>query len=90
MLAGLFQVAPRLTVVAALGLITGAIYSLVMLQRSFQGPADATRQLPDYGVRELSTMLLMVALLIWLGVNPQPVLELAQPTVDSLLGGYTR
>lgn len=89
-LVGLFQVAPRLTVVAALGLITGAIYSLVMLQRSFQGPADDTRQLPDYGARELTTMLLMVALLVWLGVNPQPVLELAQPTVDSLLGSYPR
>ncbi len=86
-LVGLFQVAPRLTVVAALGLVTGAIYSLVMLQRSFQGPPVEGRQLPDYNPRELSTMLLMVVLLVWLGVNPQPVLELAQPTVDSLLGG---
>jgi NADH:ubiquinone oxidoreductase subunit 4 (subunit M) len=42
---------------------------------------------PDYGRRELATMLLMVALLIWLGVNPQPLLELTQPAVDSLLPG---
>jgi NADH-quinone oxidoreductase subunit M len=89
-LLGLFQVNPGLTVIAALGLITGAIYSLILMQRSFQGPSDSTRKLHDYGGRELSTMLVMVALLIWLGVNPQPVLELAQPTVDSLLEGLSR
>jgi NADH-quinone oxidoreductase subunit M len=89
-LLGLFQAAPVLTVIAALGLVTGAIYSLILIQRSFQGPPDSGRQLSDYGSRELSTMLVMIALLVWLGVNPQPVLELAQPTVDSLLGGLSR
>jgi len=86
-LLGLFQVAPRMAVIAAVGLVTGAVYSLIMLQRSFQGPGDPERTVPDYGRRELATMLLMVALLIWLGVNPQPLLELTQPTVDSLLPG---
>ncbi len=86
-LLGLFQVAPRLTVIAAVGLVTGAVYSLIMLQRSFQGPADLERSLPDYGRREIATMLLMVVLLISLGVFPQPLLELTQPTVDSLLQG---
>ena len=86
-LLGLFQVAPMITVLAALGLITGAIYSLMLMQRSFQGPQDSTRALKDYGGRELSTMLFMVVLLVWLGVNPQAVLDLAQPTVDSLLAG---
>ena len=84
-LLGLFQAAPLMAVIAALGLVTGAVYSLIMLQRSFQGPGDASRQLPDYGNRELITMLVMVALLVWLGIHPQPLLELAQPTVDSLL-----
>ncbi len=88
-LLGLFQVAPRMAVIAAVGLVTGAVYSLIMLQRSFQGPGDPERAVPDYGRRELATMLLMVALLIWLGVNPQPLLELTQPTVDSLLPGAT-
>ncbi len=71
--------------VAALGLVTGAIYSLIMLQRSFQGPGDPERAVPDYGSREMATMLLMIALLIWLGVYPQALLDLTQPTVDSLL-----
>ncbi len=84
-LLGLFQVAPRVAVVAALGLVTGAIYSLIMLQRSFQGPGDPERAVPDYGGREMATMLLMIALLIWLGVYPQALLDLTQPTVDSLL-----
>ena len=88
-LLGLFQTDPVMTAIAALGLITGAIYSLILIQRSFQGPRpDSTggSTLADYSARELSTMLALVVLLIWLGVNPQPVLELAQPTVTSLLG----
>ena len=44
-LLGLFQVDRWLTVIAALGLITGAAYSLLLMQRSFQGEPDETRQL---------------------------------------------
>lgn len=91
-LVGLFQVAPMVAAIAALGLVTGAIYSLMLVQRSFQGPrrshdgaAGGRATPPDYGTRELTTMFAIVVLLVWLGVNPQPVLELAQPTVNSLL-----
>ncbi len=85
-LLGLFQVAPVMTAIAALGLITGAIYALMLVQKSFQGAPVERPSLPDYGTRELSTMLAMVVLLVWLGVNPQPVLELAQPVVTGLIG----
>ena len=89
-LLGLFQVAPWLTAAAALGLITGAAYSLILMQRSFQGPTDSSRNLRDYDAREIFTMMVMIGLLVWLGVNPQPVLELANPTVQSLLEGVSR
>ncbi|MEP5763791.1 MAG: NADH-quinone oxidoreductase subunit M [Halieaceae bacterium] len=85
-LVGLFQVSPVLTAVAALGLITAAIYSLSMMQRAFQGVPDLQRNLADYGRREMAAMLVMVAALVWLGVYPQPLLDMAQPVVTSLLG----
>jgi len=86
-LVGLFQVSPLFTAIAALGLITAAVYSLAMMQRAFQGRPDEQRQLTDFGLREMSAMAVMILVLVWLGIYPQPVLEMAQPVVDSLLNG---
>jgi NADH-quinone oxidoreductase subunit M len=84
-LLGLFQVDPWITVIAALGLITGAAYSLILMQKSFQGTPDPSRTVSDYGFREMSTMTVMIVALIVLGVFPQPVLDIAQPVLQSLL-----
>jgi len=84
----LFQVDPWLTAVAALGLITGAAYSLILMQRAFQGepnPTLADQGLIDFGPREMLTMAVMMLALIGLGIFPQPVLDIAQPVLQSLL-----
>ena len=83
-LVGLFQVSPMFTLIAALGLITAAVYSLAMMQRTFQGKPDEQRQLEDFGGREMAAMATMIVALVWLGLHPQPVLDLAQPVLDSL------
>ena len=85
-LLGLFQVDRWLAVIAALGLITGAAYSLLLMQRSFQGEPQQRPALKDFGVREMLTMGVMVVALVWLGLYPQPVLDIADPVVSSLLG----
>ena len=87
-LLGLFQVDPWLTAVAALGLITGAAYSLILMQRAFQGepnPKLADQGLMDFGRREMLTMAVMMLALIGLGIYPQPILDIAQPVLQSLL-----
>ncbi len=87
-LLGLFQVNPWLTVLASMGLITGAIYSLMLMQRSFQGepnPQLETKTLTDFGSRELFTMAVMIIALVVLGIYPQPVLDIAQMTIGSTL-----
>jgi NADH-quinone oxidoreductase subunit M len=83
-LLGLFAVQPWLTAVAALGLITAAVYSLWMMQKAFQGTPDKQQVMHDFGTREMATMFAMVAALVWLGVYPQPVLDLVQPVLDGL------
>jgi NADH-quinone oxidoreductase subunit M len=85
-LLGLFAVQPWLTAIAALGLITAAIYSLWMIQQAFQGSPDEQRQMADFNVREMLAMAAMMVALVWLGLYPQPVLDLAQPVLDSLQG----
>ncbi|MGK0500905.1 MAG: NADH-quinone oxidoreductase subunit M [Oceanicoccus sp.] len=86
-LLGLFAVNPWLTAVAALGLITAAIYSLWMIQLTFQGTYNGSKdstKLHDFGGREMITMAGMIIALVWVGLNPQPILNLTQPVVASL------
>ena len=87
-LLGLFQIAPWTTALAALGLITGAIYSLILIQRSFQGePKEkwSGMQTADFAGREMLTMAVMMLALVFLGIYPQPVLDTAQPALQSLI-----
>ena len=83
-LAGLFAVRPWFTAIAALGLITAAIYALWLMQQAFQGTPDEQRDMQDFDAREMATMLAMMAALLWLGLYPQPVIDLAQPVIDGL------
>ena len=83
-LLGLFAVQPWLTAVAALGMVSAAIYSLWMLQQAFQGTPDETRAMADFDGREMLAMAAMMIALLWLGLYPQPVLDLAQPVLDQL------
>lgn len=69
---------------SALVLIVGAIYLLIMMQRAFQGKPNEGLRLSDYGGREMLTMAVMIVGLVWLGLYPQPVLDTAQPVLDSL------
>lgn len=83
-LLGLFKVNAWMAAAAASGLIVGAIYSLILLQRSFQGTPDEHRKLADFGALEMAAMGVMVIALVWLGLYPQPVLDTVQPVLDSL------
>jgi len=86
-LLGAFEVDVPLTVAAALGLVVAAVYGLSLMQRTFQGPPNPELAgIRDFGVRETGIMLLMAAGLIWLGVYPQPVLEVSGPVVEMLRG----
>lgn len=84
-LAGLWQTAPVLCAIAALGLVTGAIYALWMLQQAFHGPLrDSHASLADFGVRDMCALALLAAGLLGLGLYPQPALELVAPVLESL------
>jgi len=83
-LMGTFQVDVPITVFASLGLIVAAVYSLVAMQRVFQGAPTADRNLQDFDSREVATMVLMMLGLVYLGVHPQPVFDMVEPTLTSL------
>jgi NADH-quinone oxidoreductase subunit M len=86
-LLGAFAVTPGWTAVAATGLILGAVYMLWMFRRVIFGPLTRpeNQQLRDLNARELLIMAPIVALIIIMGVYPQPFLSRMKPSIDFTL-----
>ena len=84
-LIGAFKVNVLLTVLATIGIVVAAVYGLSLMQRSFQGtPNPEVQTMTDYGAREMSVMVLMIVALVWIGVYPQHVLDIASPFVEMM------
>lgn len=88
-LMGSFPSAPVLTIVATGGLILAAIYSLLLMQRAYYGPAKSDAPLPDLSRREISIMMVLMAALLFLGVYPQPVLNTSAASMKAVHTVYT-
>jgi NADH-quinone oxidoreductase subunit M len=88
-LAGTFPVAPIVTAVAAAGLVLASVYSLAMVHRSMFGPAREEAPINGASLRELAMLLSLVGGLVWLGLYPQPVFDLASRPVATVQQAYT-
>lgn len=79
-LAGSFQASVPATVVAATGMVASAVYALGLVHRVFQGqPAASGTAVADCSRRESLILGALLALLVWLGIHPQPCLRLGRP-----------
>ena len=65
------------TVLATCGLVPATIYSLWIIQQVFHGEPRETWAIPDLSARELFIAGSMMALLLFLGLYPQPVLDVS-------------
>jgi NADH-quinone oxidoreductase subunit M len=83
-LVGSFRVNALLTLVATLGLVTATVYALRLIQWTFHGSHTEGRKSPDLTARDMATMAVMIAALVWLGLYPQAFLETAAPVLRDL------
>jgi NADH-quinone oxidoreductase subunit M len=88
-LAGSWEAAPAVVVVAAAGLVFASVYSLAMIHRSMFGPARSEEPIEGSNPRELMMLLALVASIVYFGLYPQPVLDLAAGPVARLQQVYT-
>jgi NADH-quinone oxidoreductase subunit M len=78
-------------VVGAAGVILAAVYLLWAYQRVFHGhPEGDNADFPEIRRREWLVMAPLVALIIFLGVYPKPVLDRVAPTVRELVAHVER
>ncbi len=82
-----FEKGIALSVVAATGVILGAVYMLWMVQRVFFGPARKAAQhgVPDLTVREWATVIPLLVAIVWIGAYPQPLLNVMKVPVDDFV-----
>ena len=86
-LLGAFAATPRWTAAAATGVILGAIYMLWMYRRVIFGPLTdpENAKLDDLGVRERIILAPILALVLLMGIYPQPFLQRMKPAVELTL-----
>ncbi len=74
------------TVVAAVTIILGAVYTLNMIKRVFYGEVNGvTAGVTDIRLNEKLALAVIVLLIVVIGVYPKPVLELTKETADFIL-----
>jgi NADH-quinone oxidoreductase subunit M len=87
-LVGTFTRYQAAAVLATVGIILAAIYILWWYQRTMTGPVrQEVAAMPDLKARELWAVGPLIALVVVLGVYPEPVLDIINPAVHATLVG---
>ncbi len=85
-LIGSFDTARWWVIVATTGVILAALYLLWAYQRVFHGEVDdANRDFPELRVREGALLAVFVAIIVFTGIYPKPVLSRIEPSVNALI-----
>jgi len=86
-LLGFYKVSVVGTIIAGSTIIIGSVYMLALFKKSFFGPLtnEKNKNLKDLDRRELTALLPLVAIVVWLGVYPKPVLGPIDNSVKALL-----
>jgi NADH-quinone oxidoreductase subunit M len=88
-LTGAFPRHPTAVVLAATGIVLGAVYMLSLVQRVFWNALrhEENRTLPDLTWQEVLAFAPMGILMVWIGVHPGTFLSLSEAAVRRLIGG---
>ncbi len=81
-LLGTYQVWSTATVFAVLAMVLAPVYALIVIQKAFHGTANKDVVIADFDGREIFMMSMLVVGLIALGLFPNAILAITEPTID--------
>jgi NADH-quinone oxidoreductase subunit M len=86
-LQGAFLANWRWAAVGALGIVLGAAYMLWLYQRVFFGEMkhDENRELKDLNVREILTLVPLIAVCFWIGLYPKPFFDMTAASTGKVV-----
>lgn len=84
---------PWFALVAAVGLVIGAMYLLIMLGKVVWGPlrephAHGHEPIRDLSFREIAILTPLAIVCLWIGLQPSPMLEAIMPSAKGVLANY--
>ncbi len=95
-LIGSFEQYPVIVVFATVSLVFGGLYSLILIYQVLFGKNKAQEladtnggRLRDLGKREISLLVTLATGLLWLGLYPQPVLNVSNAAMSFVAASYT-
>jgi NADH-quinone oxidoreductase subunit M len=83
-LLGTYRVNIPLAVLATIGVVGAALYSLILIQRAFHGENTEGWKVPDLGGAQFTTLGAMILLSVTFGLYPQPLLNASRPAVEQI------
>lgn len=87
MFTGLFQRNMWYAIIAGLGVILAAVYTLRMIQGVFYGETNAaTEKITDISFAEKISLLVLLVLIFLFGIMPQPMIDFTRDAAKDLLG----
>ncbi len=88
-LAGMFRRNHVYAVLGTTGVVLGAWYMLTMLQGAFFGPLrepeHGDQAIGDMNLREFAAVAPICVLCLWIGLQPQPIINTIKPDVDAVV-----
>jgi len=86
-LLGAFEVNAAYAVVAATGVVLGAVYMLTLVKKFLFGPLvhSENASIRDVSPRELAYLSPIVGMMVWIGIYPSSFIDLVEPTVRAYL-----
>ncbi len=87
-LAGSFQASVFWTIIAALGLIASALYSLRIMQKVFFGKKEEEWKISDFDGREIIVMAGLILAIVWIGIYPNSFLNTSRPSIEQILNHH--
>jgi len=86
MFAGLYQKNIWFAVFAGLGVILSAVYTLNMIQKVFYGSVNnVTTEVKDINLTEKLVLMIIVGIIFFIGIYPQPLIDLTSESVTNLM-----
>lgn len=87
MFSGLYLYKPIYAAVAGLGIILAAVYTLNMIQKIFYGEVSAaTANVKDISWNEKLVLVLIIGIIFFIGIYPQPLIDLTKAVVENFVG----
>ena len=88
-LSGTFNANALMACIASLGLILATVYSLRIMQKIFYGKEKSEMKIADLNLREKIIAASLIVVIVFLGLFPQPVFDIAKPALEKTMKAKT-